>query len=169
MGNDFPGVIHGLATISDFRAKLGDFHSDFRREYARLSACAQPHDQLPAFSPTRSELDSALSRPGLGPLHHSVTGPANTICAAAISPGPGSAHAATIGPGKAGRISTALHHNTAASPAKAPRTACCIGGGIPIPPNSKSPQSGIKTPLRVGHKNNRPGTSPGRLLYMWLS
>nr|DAF54173.1 MAG TPA: hypothetical protein [Phage sp. ctcqm2] len=26
------------------------------------------------------------------------------------------------------------------------------GGGIPIPPNSKSPQSAIKTPLRARHK-----------------
>ena len=29
MGNDFPGFIHGLATISDFRAKPGDFRSDY--------------------------------------------------------------------------------------------------------------------------------------------
>ena len=33
MGNDFPGFIHGLATISDFCAKLGDFRSDFRSDY----------------------------------------------------------------------------------------------------------------------------------------
>ena len=78
--------------------------------------------------------------------------------------GPGIAHAAPIRAGK--RADThrpnTLHHNTAANPAKAPRTACCIGGGIPIPPSAKIPQNAIKTPLRVGHKNNRPGIAPGR-------
>nr|DAE80967.1 MAG TPA: hypothetical protein [Bacteriophage sp.] len=54
MGNDFPGVIHGLATIGGFRAKPGDFCSDFRHETARLSACAQPLDSPPAFCPPRS-------------------------------------------------------------------------------------------------------------------
>ena len=57
-----------------------------------------------------------------------------------------------------------LYHNTAVNPIRTPYTAFYIGGNISIPPNNKSPQNAIKTPLRVKHKNNRPGAIPGRRL-----
>jgi hypothetical protein len=56
-----------------------------------------------------------------------------------------------------------LHHNTAVNPIRTPYTAFYNGGSIdPIPPNNENPWSALKTPLRVKHKNNRPGIAPGR-------
>lgn len=85
-------------------------------------------------------------------------------------PPPSPIYAAPIRPKKRKKNRAAIHrpntlyHNTAVNPIRTPYTAFYIGGNISIPPNNKSPQNAIKTPLRVKHKNNRPGAIPGRRL-----
>lgn len=125
-----------------------------------MSACAQPLDSLHALSRTARTVS-----PGIRPLRHSIAGPVNTVCAVAVSPRPGSARAATIRPGKAGQPRTAQTHYATTPPQITPKrhTQRVALAAVPqTPPNAKSPQNAVKTPLRVGHKNNRPGIAPGR-------
>ena len=113
----------------------------------RTAACPTPR----RFCPPRPEPDSALYRPGLGPAPQRRGAWKGPRC-----PDQAKKNRA------AARHTSTLCHNTAADPAKTPHTARCIGDGTPIPPNSKSPQNAIKTPLRAKAKNNRPGAIPGR-------